>query len=313
MNKTVSIIIPCYNTSKTLKRCLDSVINQTYQQLEVIAVNDGSTDNTESILIDYENVFRDKNISYIHVLQENRGLAGAINAGLKIFSGDYLCWIDSDDYLFNESVEKRVDFLEMNPNIAVVTSDANFYNYDDLNHPVQKASDGKTDLYNPYQFENHLRSKAIFCCGCHMIRSSCFLDVIPNRNIYEARRGQNWQMLLPVYYKYKQAFLDIPLYAYILYPNSMSSGDITAEQYLKRYAEYYDIISNTLKDIDMTDQERKKYMKIYKGLYARQKYYVAFSEHDYKSILKNIYYMSIYKEFKFSDIQWMIGVLKHKN
>ena len=313
MEKIVSIIIPCYNTSNTLKRCLDSVLNQTYQKLEVIAVNDGSTDDTEKILKEYEAKFKENNMTYIHILQENKGLAGAINGGLKVFSGDYLCWIDSDDFLFDDSVKMRVEFLEKNLDIAVVTSDANFYNYDDLSTPVQKASDGKTDLYNPYQFENHLRSKAIFCCGCHMVRSSSFLDVIPSRKIYEARRGQNWQMLLPVYYKYKQAFLNIPLYAYILYPNSMSSGDITAEQYLKRYSEYYDIISNTLIDINMSDKERKKYMNIYKGLYARQKYYVAFSEHDYISILKNIYYMIIYRDFKLSDVKWMLNVLQHKN
>lgn len=308
-DKLVSIIIPCYNGAETIIKCFESILNQTYKNLEVIVVNDGSTDNSEKIIISYENRFKENNMKFKYIYQSNQGLAGAINSGLKVFTGDYLCWIDCDDFLFHDSIKLRLDYLESNPDIAVVTSDANFYNYNDLENPISKASDGKDDLKNPYQFENHLRSKAIFCCGCHMVRSSCFLDVNPNRHIYPARRGQNWQMLLPIYYKYKQAFMDIPLYGYILYPNSMSAGDITKEQYLQRYLEHYEIIYNTLQCIDMTNKERRKYLNIYKGLYARQKYYLGMSFHDYAMIIKNMIQMIRYKEFKLNDVKWIKSTL----
>lgn len=304
MEKLVSIIIPCYNGAKTVGRCLASILDQTYSSIEVIVVNDGSTDNSAYVISQYIKPFENAGIKFHLINQANKGLAGAINAGLAVFSGSYLCWIDCDDYLFPESLRKRVEYLESHPDIAVVTSDAYFFNENDLEHPIKKASDGKTDIRNPNQFENHLRSKAIFCCGCHMVRSAAFLDVIPSRQIYPARRGQNWQMLLPIYYKYNQAFLDEPLYAYILYQNSMSAGDNTKEQYLSRYNEYLDIILHTLDSISMPTEELKKYQNIYFGLYYRQLFYLGVSFHDYSMIIKNAIRMKYYKEWKREDTKW---------
>ena len=301
----VSIIIPCYNGAKTIGRCLDSILIQDYTSIEVIVVNDGSKDESATVVEGYKEKFASNGMELLLINQENKGLAGAINAGLLKFTGDYLCWIDCDDYLLGHSIKKRVDFLNRNPDIAVVTSDAYFYDENDLATPVKKASDGKPDLLNPYQFENHLRSKAIFCCGCHMVRSSAFVDTVPTRQIYPARRGQNWQMLLPVYYKYKQAFLNEPLYAYILYSTSMSAGDITKDDYLLRYNEYLEIITETLLSMDMSQIDRRKYINIYHGLYHRQLFYLGVSFHEYKMILSNMIKMVYYAEFKISDIMWM--------
>lgn len=310
IEKVVSIIIPCYNGEKTIDRCLDSILAQDYSAIEVIVVNDGSTDNSAEKIINYENKFKDAGMKLLLLNQENKGLAGAINTGLSVFSGEFLCWIDCDDYLLNTSIRKRVEFLTKNPEIAVVTSDAFYFKETDLHTPMKKASDGKNDLMNPYQFENHLRSKAIFCCGCHMVKTSAFLDAIPDRKIYPARRGQNWQMLLPVYYKYKQAFLDEPLYAYILYGNSMSAGDVTKEQYIKRYNEYKDIIVNTLDRINMSDKERQKYKNLYEGLYHRQLFYLGVSFHDYALLLKGMIKMICYGECKKEDFAWLMGLIK---
>lgn len=310
IEKVVSIIIPCYNGEKTIERCLNSILAQDYSEIEVIIVNDGSTDSSVEKVISYESKFKNAGLKLILINQENKGLAGAINAGLAVFSGEFLCWIDCDDYLLNTSIRKRVDFLIDNPEIAVVTSDAYYFNETDLHTPIKKASDGKKDLMNPYQFENHLRSKAIFCCGCHMVRTSAFLDAIPDRQIYPARRGQNWQMLLPIYYKYKQAFLNEPLYAYVLYKSSMSSGDVTKEQYIKRYNEYKDIIANTLKRINMLEKERKKYLDIYEGLYNRQLFYLGVSFHDYVMILRGLIKMILCGECKGDDFSWIMSLIK---
>ena len=308
----VSVIIPCYNGEKTIERCLDSVLMQDYTPIEILVVNDGSTDRSAELVQAYAQRFAAADMRLVLINQENKGLAGAINAGLKRFSGDYLCWIDCDDYLLESSIRKRVDFLKQNPEIAVVTSDAYFFDASDLHNPVQKASDGKPDLHNPYQFENHLRSKAIFCCGCHMVRTTAFLDAISKREIYPARRGQNWQMLLPIYYKHKQAFFNEPLYAYILYSSSMSSGDNTKEQYLTRYNEYRDIIVNTLASIDMQEQERQKYLKIYEGLYYRQRFYLGVSFRDYRMLLDGCVKMILYREFQIKDLVWLVNLAKNR-
>lgn len=101
MNDLISIIIPCYNVEQYIRHCLDTVINQTYKNLEIICVNDGSTDNTLKVLKEYE--AKDERI--IVITQENMGLSGARNTGLKVFKGKYVAFIDSDDYIALEYIE----------------------------------------------------------------------------------------------------------------------------------------------------------------------------------------------------------------
>ena len=93
-----SIIIPVYNTQKYIQRCLESVFNQTYENYEVIVVNDGSTDNSEEEIKSY------KNIKYIK--QKNKGLSSARNIGVKKATGDYIIFLDSDDSIESNLLEE---------------------------------------------------------------------------------------------------------------------------------------------------------------------------------------------------------------
>lgn len=103
-----SFIVPVYNTEKYLKKCLDSLVNQTYKDFEIIVVNDGSTDESYKIISRYKNKY--KNISVIN--QENEGLSMARNRGVQKSSGKYIIFVDSDDYVSNkllEEVDKKID------------------------------------------------------------------------------------------------------------------------------------------------------------------------------------------------------------
>ena len=91
----ISVIIPVYNVEKYLKKCIDSVINQTYTNLEIILVSDTSPDNCEKICDDYAE--KDSRIKVIH--KEKNGLSAARNAGIDIASGKYIGFVDSDDYI----------------------------------------------------------------------------------------------------------------------------------------------------------------------------------------------------------------------
>lgn len=93
MHKKISIIIPIYNVEKYLKRCIDSIVNQTYKNTEIILVNDGSPDNCGEICDEYAKI--DSRIKVIH--KENGGLSSARNAGIDISSGEYIMFVDSDD------------------------------------------------------------------------------------------------------------------------------------------------------------------------------------------------------------------------
>lgn len=268
----VSIITPCFNMEKCVARLMDSIIRQTYRPIEFILIDDGSTDQSYEIAKSYETHFADAGIIYKLYHQENQGLGGAINAGLKLVTGQYLCWPDADDYLEPTSVEERVVFLENNPDFAVVTSNAYIRNALDLNtfkimvdNELEKHRDANQFLY-------HLNAESIFCPGCHMVRAKEFFEVNPDHCIYPAKRGQNWQMLLPLYFKYKRYFLDKPLYNYVIYPNSMSRGDDSYERYYLRYSEHEQILLETLKKIERVQNvDITGYTRFIKGKYAKLK------------------------------------------
>lgn len=103
----ISVIIPVYNVEKYLRRCLDSVIAQTYQNLEIICVDDGSIDESGRICDQY--AVRDARIKVIH--QENQGLSAARNKGLDAAEGEYIAFVDSDDYILEDMYKKMLDKL----------------------------------------------------------------------------------------------------------------------------------------------------------------------------------------------------------
>lgn len=108
MNKLISVIVPIYNVEEYLRQCLDSIINQTYNNLEIILVNDWSTDNSGKICDEYAQ--KDKRIKVIH--QENADLSAARNSGLKISTWEYIAYIDSDDYVDLSMYEKLYWLIE---------------------------------------------------------------------------------------------------------------------------------------------------------------------------------------------------------
>lgn len=97
----ISIIVPVYNVEKYLKKCIDSILSQTYTNLDIILVNDGSTDNSGMICEDYAK--KDKRITVIH--KKNGGLSSARNAGLDIAKGEYIGFVDSDDFIADNMYE----------------------------------------------------------------------------------------------------------------------------------------------------------------------------------------------------------------
>ena len=108
-NPKFSIIVPVYNTEKYLKRCLDSIKNQSFKDYEVIIVNDGSTDNSSDIISKY---------SYKVINQENLGLSMARNNGVKESSGEYLIFLDSDDYIEKDLLKEVNESLSNNPDLV---------------------------------------------------------------------------------------------------------------------------------------------------------------------------------------------------
>jgi len=120
----ISVIIPVYNVENYLKECLESVINQSFEDLEILCINDESTDNSLNILKEYKN--RDSRIQIIS--QENAGVSAARNTGLNNSTGDYIYFMDSDDYLELEALEEMIN-LSKNYDLDLLIFE--FINFDD--------------------------------------------------------------------------------------------------------------------------------------------------------------------------------------
>ncbi len=126
-NPLISVIIPAYNRETHIKECLDSIINQTYKNIEIIVIDDGSTDNTASILDEYERVttplpLPPKKIIIIH--QEHKGVSAARNTGIRVASAEWIKFVDSDDVLKSNCVEVLIKTaLEKNdPKLILYTN-----------------------------------------------------------------------------------------------------------------------------------------------------------------------------------------------
>ena len=108
MKEKISIVVPVYNVESYLKQCIDSIVNQSFGNLEIICVNDGSTDSSCSILEAYK--AKDSRIRLVN--QENRGVSSARNEGIKLATGNYIAFVDPDDYLEKDAFKVAIDNLE---------------------------------------------------------------------------------------------------------------------------------------------------------------------------------------------------------
>ncbi|NJL79246.1 MAG: glycosyltransferase family 2 protein [Richelia sp. RM2_1_2] len=120
LNKKVSVIIPLYNAEKYIARTLQSILNQTYQNIEIIIVDDESPDNSVKIC----QQFNDSQIKIIH--QKNRGLPGARNTGIRHATGEYIAFMDADDIWLPEKLNNHIIHLENNPDVGVSFSRSAF-------------------------------------------------------------------------------------------------------------------------------------------------------------------------------------------
>lgn len=159
--KLVSVIIPAYNIEDYIGRCLDSIISQTYKNLEIIVVDDGSRDYTGEILDNYAK--KDRRIKVIH--KENGGVSSARNKGIEAAEGDYIGFIDGDDLIEPEMYKTLVDLLEEeNADIAhcgyqMVFPDRIDYYHNTGKKKIQTTEEGLKDLLSGEMIEPGLVNK----------------------------------------------------------------------------------------------------------------------------------------------------------
>lgn len=219
----VSIIIPVYNAEKTLCRCLDSLVVQTYEDVEIILVNDGSVDSSRNICETY----RDKYSQIILINQENAGPATARNVGIDSASGKYISFVDADDYVECGMIEEMVNAAETNHAEMVICG------YDQEHSGVIVKHEYKYDA-GLYVGEGARKIAIDLISDVSAKRIPPYSpvrmilkDVLENPQIRYAKgmiRSEDYYFFVQLHFRIKRLYLlgDKPLYHYIEVSNSVT-------------------------------------------------------------------------------------------
>lgn len=270
MEPLVSIITPAYNSSKYLVSFFESILDQDYPNYEIIFINDGSTDDTELIALRYKEIFEKKGHRFVYLVKENGGQAAALNTGFPHMKGKYFIWPDSDDILCSDNLSAKVDFMEKNPSIDLGIAWAKHVDENGRSLGILKRIPAKDDnLFRDLLTSNNVQ----FCPGIYVIRTSTFKKCYPELHIDESRAGQNYQLLLPIAYKYNYGYINKVLYRYVMHPTSHSNSKAHDEQaQLERFERHEQLLLRLVDYICIQDDKAEMSTLVrqhFQGIYLR--------------------------------------------
>lgn len=247
MHELVSIITPCYNGESYLDRYFASILNQTYPNLELIFIDDGSKDRTLEIAQGYRERLEQRGIRYTLLTQENAGQAAALNRGLKLFEGEYLTWPDADDEMTPDCIEKKVAYLQAHPELDMCICKVAQVLEDEPDKVVgfyeRVVPEGDDNLFVDLIFLNNV----FYTPGGYMVRTAALDETVAQRDIYSGRGGQNPQILLPIAYRKQYGYMDEVLFKYFIREKSHSHSIDSSEKTIQQLIYFERILLETLK------------------------------------------------------------------
>jgi glycosyltransferase involved in cell wall biosynthesis len=254
-----SVVTPVYNGEKFILKNLESICNQTYQNIEHIIVNDGSTDNTKSVIENYIKAYPNKKIKLIGT--PNQGAGAARNIGTEMATGDYVCYLDADDYLDNDIFEKAA---MINYNFDVC-----FWGWNDID---EKSGTVISKYDNQFSFFKgiltgyqvallKLKRNIWICSGNAAYR----LSIIKNNNIWNVRginQGEDYYFILRTLL-HAQSVCNIPVNSFncLLRKDSMMHSSFN-EGFLKLFA-MYQLLLNDINSYNFLNENMKKSLYLY--------------------------------------------------
>jgi len=244
----LSVIIPVYNVEPYLEQCLDSVINQTYKNLEIICINDGSTDNSLKILEKYHK--KDSRIKLIN--QKNKGTAAARNAGLDIATGEYITFVDSDDYLELKAYEKAMKVMLKNPHVDIAEFRVNVFSED--NDPVNINRTNDHMKYLDDVFKSKIHNVVVW----NKIFKAEMIKKMNIRFIDELEYADNFFSHAATMSSKNSAFINVPLYNYRVCSSSVSTSQAKSNNPLAMHVYYnYDALVEFAKKHKVLEKYKK--------------------------------------------------------
>jgi len=256
----ISLIIPIYNVEKYLKDCLESAVNQTINNYEIILINDGSTDSSKEIAEKYEKKY--KNIILIN--KENEGLGAARNTGIKNAHGKYICFLDSDDMITKDRLEKQFN-LANEYNLDIVMSGCRYYYEKGLDKKVDTSNQeyvntwaDEKKVYNGKEFfMEEICQNRINQITCREMYKKSFL--IENNIFYpEGILSEDIEFFVRTLLKAKRV-MNIPKSFYIWRKRPSS---ITTSKVNRRHVESFIIVCNKLFEAFKAEEKNEITMNI---------------------------------------------------
>ncbi len=212
----VSVIIPAYNHEKYIQKAIKSVISQTYQDIELIVINDGSSDNTHEKIQELIPLCQERFKNFIYINQKNIGLIKTLNKALELINGEYFSMLGSDDYYYDYKTKLQVEFFNKNPDFVLCYGNVTFVDGDDN---IKK--DGKTKKFKSgYIFDNLLY-------GCFLELPTVMLKtkVVKLYGFDERFFLEDYPLFLKIAKDYKIGYLkEKPLSYYRLHGLNVSSN-----------------------------------------------------------------------------------------
>ena len=294
MSPKISIIIPSYNEEKNISRCLDSVMNQTFSDFEVLCVDDGSNDKTFDIIKNYS----EKDSRIIPLKNPNKGVSSARNFGIENAKGDYIGFVDSDDFIQPQMYE----FLYR----AVTENNCDFSvcRYKKISEVEFKKFKYKTEKYQPEKFisfndaDYTINNELVFSSAWTKLISKNFLGDIRFKNY---RIGEDTVFNSEIYSKAKKfIFIDAELYIYFNNTKSVSFTELWHEK-------WFDLLKTRFISYDLLKEKNKILSAFY--LERGMKFLLSYRFNLKGSPNENKFKNQINKYFK----EYYISFLKCKN
>ena len=235
----ISIIVSAYNTEKYIGKCIESILNQTYSNIELIIVNDASTDNTLNIIKKYQK--KDSRINLINNI-ENKGLSYSRNIALKQSSGDYVGYIDSDDYIESNYYKSLLESLKKdNDDISICDINLVYENTNNINRVKCGSKESRLDFIN-----NGLAASV-----CNKLFKR---NVIETYIFSEGKVNEDLAVTLPLLMKNKLVYNEEVTYNYVQRNDSIQNSEITEKRF-----DIFDGVSLTIERIG-NDKKNKMYI-----------------------------------------------------
>lgn len=230
----VSVVITCYNYGRYIDFCLRSVLSQTYNNYEILVIDDGSTDNTRDCMLRYSDF---PNIKYVY--QENKGQAKAKNNGIQHATGEYIAFLDADDLWVKDKLEKQIRLFE-NSRVGVVYSRA--YHIDDIGLRLRRDPLIKYLTPRSGKVTNWLFLDNFVYFSSSIVRNQCFEDF----GVFDEslQMGIDWDLWLRVSTKYDFDFVDEELLGYRVGHTGQMSKNLSvrqacSDQIMKKFLNLY--------------------------------------------------------------------------